>query len=201
MKKLYSFFICTLVLFLPTHAVTHIVTQQGTTFSPNAMVVNVGDTVRWEWTAGTHTTTSISVPVGAATWDSPLTMGNPFFEYEVTVEGVYAYKCIPHESMGMLGGFVAAGVTPVSSPRVNASTLNISANSNQLLVQLSLEKSGYTQINLFDLTGNLLLKLCEQNLASGETIFSADVSSLSRGIYLVSVDSEFFRKTRKVVVQ
>lgn len=102
--------LATAVLFLflqHAQATVHTVNASGTSFNPNSLNVFVGDTIRWAHVSGSHTTTSTTIPAGAATWNSPLNVSNPTFEYHVTVAGVYNYKCIPHESFGMIGSFTA----------------------------------------------------------------------------------------------
>jgi plastocyanin len=90
-----------------------IVNVQNYSFSPsNLPNVIVGDTIRWVWVSGSHTTTSTTIPAGAASWDHPITSGNPTYEYRVTVAGNYNYKCTPHAGMGMVGSFTATGPTP-----------------------------------------------------------------------------------------
>jgi plastocyanin len=93
-----------LILFsLALLAQVHVIRQESLSFNPNEIEVNVGDTIRWEWTGGTHTTTSLEIPEGATPWDNPLNSTNQFFEYKVLTEGVYNYKCTPHQAMGMIG--------------------------------------------------------------------------------------------------
>ena len=42
-------------------------------FTPDTLLdVYVGDTIRWVWIEGSHTTTSKTIPDGAVSWDSPL---------------------------------------------------------------------------------------------------------------------------------
>ncbi|MBL0314871.1 MAG: hypothetical protein IPP69_03500 [Flavobacteriales bacterium] len=78
MKKLYSsFLILSLLSCFSAKAEIITIDQSGTTFSPNAINVNVGDVIHFVWSGGTHNTTSVTVPAGAATWASPLTMANP----------------------------------------------------------------------------------------------------------------------------
>jgi plastocyanin len=76
-------------------------------FSPTSLNVVVGDTIRWQWVSGNHTTTSSSIPTGAATWDELINPGNHVYEYKVTVAGTYNYVCTPHIPMGMIASFVA----------------------------------------------------------------------------------------------
>jgi plastocyanin len=90
------------------------VSVQNFTFSPSSLPnVNVGDTIRWVWVNGSHTTTSSSIPGGAATWDHPITTTNTSYEYPVTVAGTYNYVCTPHAGGGMVGSFTASVVNPV----------------------------------------------------------------------------------------
>jgi plastocyanin len=125
-------------LVTPGFAVKHIVHVGSYYFNPSGMNVTVGDTVRWVWDNGSHTTTSTTIPSGAATWDQPMNASNTFFEYPVTVAGVHNYKCTPHASMGHLGSFTAAGAAPtlVLSPSnrnvaatAGSTTFNVTSNS------------------------------------------------------------------------
>ena len=74
---------------LSASAITHTITQQGLAFSPQELTVEVGDVILFQWTSGNHTTTSMTVPAGADTWDALLTSSMQTFEYSVTTEGVY----------------------------------------------------------------------------------------------------------------
>lgn len=83
-------------------------------FNPSSFTIQVGDTVRWQWVEGNHTTTSVSVPAGASSWDSPINSGNQFFEYKVTVAGTFNYHCTPHAGI-QTGSFTASGGGPTLS--------------------------------------------------------------------------------------
>ena len=85
----------------------NVISVGGTSFSPNSLNVNVGDTVKFVWSNGSHTTTAVSVPQGAATWNSPLNSSSTSFFYVVTVAGTYNFHCNIHYSMGMVGSFTA----------------------------------------------------------------------------------------------
>ncbi|WP_018613818.1 choice-of-anchor tandem repeat GloVer-containing protein [Segetibacter koreensis] len=98
------------------NATIHVVTVANFAFTPsNISNVLVGDTVRWVWGDGSHTTTcdpgsqgpGNSLPAGAATWNSPINSFNTTFDYKVTVPGVYKYWCIPH-SPHMAASFTAS---------------------------------------------------------------------------------------------
>jgi plastocyanin len=50
-------------------------------FKPKTVNAKVGDTIRWIWKMGSHTTTSTSVPVGALTWNKPMNSTHLRFTY------------------------------------------------------------------------------------------------------------------------
>lgn len=121
MKKI-AFFFSALVLGVlmltsnTAHATKWVVDVQNYNFSPSTLPdVNVGDTIRWEWVSGSHTTTSTTIPAGAASWDHSINSSNTFYEYSVTVAGTYNYKCTPHQGMGMVGTFTATATPAIVS--------------------------------------------------------------------------------------
>lgn len=93
-------------------------------FTPSNVSANVGDTIKWNWLNGGHTTTCngsafTSRPAGAAPWDAPINGGSPSFRYVITVAGLYNYKCTPHEDE------MRATINAVAVP--SAITLNLTA--------------------------------------------------------------------------
>lgn len=95
-------------------------------FSPSSITnVNLGDTIRWEWVSGIHTTTSTSVPAGAASWDSPIDAVNTFFEYPATVAGTYNYHCMHHPTV-MIASFTVLGAAPTLN--VTPSNQNVTSD-------------------------------------------------------------------------
>jgi plastocyanin len=132
MKKFnYTIFTLTLLvgmaLYTPAFAVTHTVQVGNYYFNPSSLNVQVGDIVKWVWVVGSHTTTSSSVPAGAATWDEPITSGNQTYSYTVTTAGTYNYVCTPHAGMGMVASFVASSAT--NTLQVTPANQNVSAPS------------------------------------------------------------------------
>ena len=121
MKKT-TYFVLTLLLIasfsfhVSTYAAKHVVTVGNFFFSPASLNVTVGDTIRWVWSAGSHTTTSTpgAIPSGAPSWDALINSTSTFFEYKVSVAGSYAYVCTPH-APGMAGSFTAAPFVPTLS--------------------------------------------------------------------------------------
>ncbi len=144
MKK-YTLYISALTLILALftqvtgYALKHNVNVGNYYFNPSSLNVTVGDTVRWVWVNGSHTTTSSTIPGAAASWDESINNSNTSYEYKVTVAGTYNYVCTPHAGMGQVGSFTAAGAAPTlnvtpSNQNVTASAGNtsfdVTSNSN-----------------------------------------------------------------------
>lgn len=108
------------------YAVKHVVNVQNYVFVPANLNVNVGDTIRWVWINGTHTTTSTTIPVGAPAWDEPITSSNTFYEYRVAVAGTYNYLCTPHAN-SQIGHFTAT--MPAATLAVSPSNQNVGSSS------------------------------------------------------------------------
>lgn len=120
MRSYFYFFRVTFLIFViafltsQVFATTVTVAVSSYQFTPSSFSINVGDSVKFQWIDGSHTTTcdgvfpGTSLPAGAATWDEPMHSGATVYIYHVTVAGTYNYVCIPHSSF-MTGTFTAAG--------------------------------------------------------------------------------------------
>src|SRR5450432_2831133 len=94
-------------------ATTQVVNVQNFSFTPSSFSINLGDTVKWVWVNGTHTTSSLTIPVGAATWNHNMnsSAGNTSFTYVPTVSGTYNFQCNIHPTT-MMGSFTVSCPTP-----------------------------------------------------------------------------------------
>lgn len=169
----------TLILSLSVFSQVHIIRQESFSFNPIEIEVNIGDTIRWEWTGGTHTTTSLEIPVGADAWDNPLSSTTQFFEYKVLTEGIYNYKCTPHQAMGMTGSFTAA--LPLISNNISSSSFSIYPNPANDLIYIETETSELLTMTIFNFSGQILM---EYEINDNQTI---DISDLSSGIYFYQI--------------
>jgi plastocyanin len=88
-------------------------------FLPEKLTVKAGQTVEWvnddkdmphEVTTDPNVASDpndVSIPEGAAPFDSRLITGGKSFRHQFTVPGLYRYACPPHENDGMLGEVTA----------------------------------------------------------------------------------------------
>lgn len=117
-------FIAMLLAANPLLATTQIIMvggPGGMSFVPSTGVtIELGDTIKWEWDNGSHTTTSTTIPAGATAWDEPINSGSTTFIYVPSVAGTYNYKCTPHQAMGMVGSFTVI-CNPPAAPVVSPS--------------------------------------------------------------------------------
>src|SRR5260370_20671975 len=70
---------------------TIVIDVKSNFFSPNDVTVVAGDTVRWVWDEGVHTTTSSD-----GLWDSGVLHVGSIFEYTFNNPGDFAYTCTIH---------------------------------------------------------------------------------------------------------
>ena len=77
-------------------------------FSQEIVRINRGDTVYWKSTEPGHNVQFISkngVPDGVEKFKSKVSKDT---EFTFTIPGIYAYWCVPHKTLGMIG-FVIVG--------------------------------------------------------------------------------------------
>ncbi len=122
MKRILPALATCLLFVLNTYSNTITVTVQNHVFTPATFTINRGDTIKWTWINGSHTTTSLGIPSGAAAWDHPINSGSTTFIYVPTVAGTYNYKCTPHQSMGMVGNFTVNGACPPASAQISTAS-------------------------------------------------------------------------------
>lgn len=203
MKKLYFLFSLSAALITTTASAEVVrIMQSGFTFSPNAVEVNVGDIIHFMYGNGVHTTTSLSVPAGAATWDAPLDAGNTSFEYEVVVAGNYGYHCAFHPNM--VGAFTATApnsVEPVlTSDEAATFTAGVDFNTHSLHVALNNFNPENAVLRLLDITGKEAAVLLNTQLGMGEQTYHFDMNGRIAGIYFLRLEQSGKIVTRKILL-
>jgi len=101
-------------------AATHQITQSGLTWVPNEISIEVGDTVEWIYTAGSHTVThgtdDSNPPLDQKLFDEPLTSGASLVTYTFLDAGDVPFYCRPHRTLGMTGVIHVNQPTPAPEP-------------------------------------------------------------------------------------
>lgn len=162
-------------------ATTHVITVRDFSFTPATLNVNLGDTVRWTWVQGSHTTTSTTIPAGAASWDRLMTASSTGFTYVPTVSGTYNYQCTPHASMGHVGSFVVASATSVPSATQTALfSMYPNPAKETLLITLADARQQAT-VTISDALGRVV-RTTEIGGTSGLRVSIAD---LADGLYMI----------------
>jgi len=93
---------------------TIVVSVEDNHFSPADVFIATGDTIRWEWNSGFHTTTSFD-----GLWDSDILGPGSVFEQTFTSAGDFSYFCTLH-----LNCCNMAGIVHVSDPVILAGSLS-----------------------------------------------------------------------------
>ncbi len=177
----------------------------GALFNPASISnAHVGDTIKWVWVAGSHTTTSTTIPGGATTWDSPIDNINTTFSYKIAVAGTYNYKCTPHEFMGMVGSFVAT-VSGIQSTGEIVNTFNLSQNypnpfNPSTVIKFSIPQSKFVKLSVYDVNGKEVKTLVNNQLATGTYNYTFNASELSSGTYFYKLTAGDFIEIKRMVL-
>ncbi len=207
MQKFNSVFI-SFILFIfyanTASSSTWVVQVADFAFSPSNLSVSVGDSIKWQWVSGIHTTTSANIPAGANGWDSPITISNQTFIYVVPAPGTYQYVCTPH-APAMSGSFTA---TPIGIKNEGSSIpsgyklhQNFPNPFNPVTeIQLDIPKSSFVNLTVYDIVGKLAEVLVNGNLEAGSYSVEWNASQYPSGIYFYQLSTGNFIQTRKMIL-
>ncbi len=178
----------------------HIITASGITFTPsNLQNVEVGDSIVFTWGSGTHTTTSLVIPAGAATWDSPLTSTSTTFIYPVTLSGTYNYECTIHAAMGMRGSFTVRNPSSISESLSLTPVISVYPNPIRDIVYYKYESKGkdLNRLEIYNVTGMKVFEITNDLQSGAES--KLNMALLNPGIYFLKfIDSENHSWVRRV---
>lgn len=196
MKKNLLFLLVAFCFVTRSVATTWVVLAGNFAFLPATMTIHLGDTVKWQWVMGDHTTTSHSVPTGAVSWDAPLNTSVTVFVYVPAVTGVYNYHCAMHAST-MQGDFTV--LPPDAVKEVNAVSNMITIYPNPAVGTMHIAVSDPLlplTIMLTDITGREVIR----SSYAGQKDVSLEPGDLPPGIYCLEAVQGSRRARQKVVV-
>jgi plastocyanin len=150
-------------------------------FSPSTVNAKVGDTIIWVWVNGTHTTSSISVPTNAKTWNDSITVNHKRFKYILKVAGTYTFHCRVHPTLmkGTLNVSKAPLATDLTSFDLDDAsenaTLNWNTTSSQNVsyfsIQRSIDGNNFTEIAKVKPDFSNQYKFNDNNAASSKYVY------------------------------
>ena len=204
MKNSYKSILFVFCLSLVTglsQATIHNITAEDFAFRPTNLNVMVGDTIIWSWVSGEHTTTSDLVPAGADSWDQIIDFSTADFSYIVAVPGTYTYHCIPHQSMGMMGTFVASGTTAIEKSTFSSIRFSVFQNneSNSIVLKSGESLQLPVEFRLMDLSGRTVYSKSSIEFKDGSRL-EFYPGSLTNGIYLVELRSGNRREVKRIIL-
>lgn len=192
MKRIYAVLIACFAG-LTVNATTHTITVADFSFSPAAVTATVGDTIMWVWASGSHTTSSTSVPSGAATWNAPITSSSTSYTYKVTMAGAYAYNCQVHPTQ-MTGTITVTSSTGITVPTI--ATVNAYPNPFRDKITI-IHDSAADAIFIYNITGE---KIASFMLDAVGTRTDLELAHLPAGVYFFSITKEgVIQETRRIV--
>ncbi len=187
---------------------THVVTLSGTAFSPSALTIEEGDTVRWENTSGFHNVsgTMTDYPGNPVGFRSGEPAAAPFsFEFTFTLVGDYGYHCEVHgfPGGGMFGAITVEFGTGVAGEVPQGMQIDsVYPNPFRLetTIEFTLDRTQAVRIAVFDALGREIVVLHDGPL-SGGTANRLEWSPVDEptGVYIIDLQGETFHTTRKVI--
>lgn len=188
-----------------TYSTTWTITAGGFSFNPTPITVTVGDTIKWQWVNGVHTTTSTSVPTGALAWNAPLDTTNPIFKYRITTPGTYNYQCNFHVTFGMVGIINANpnGIIKISSNV--PSGYNLQQNypnpfNPATNIKFDIPATAQVKLVVYDITGKQVQTLIDDILQPGSYRADWNASGFSSGVYFYRIQSDVFSDTKTMIL-
>jgi len=122
--------------------VTVTVGNGGPVFTPSSVTILPGDTVRWTWSAGGHSSTSGTPGAPNGLWDSGILNQGAAFTHTFNTMGSFPYYCTPHGlCCGMTGRVTVT--TPTGPPIVTTDPATLIASFSAKL-NGSLNPHGFT---------------------------------------------------------
>lgn len=196
---------------VPAPAAIVEVTQSGFTFGPQDVTINVGDTVRWIHTGGSHTVTSGDPAscTGDGLFNEPLNSANPIVEFTFDTPGVVPYFCIPHCGLAMNGSVTVENPASASDETSGRAGLSLSVSPNpfnpRATIAFELSGSEPFLLEIYDAAGRLIATLVDEELAAGSHAVVWDGRSdqgteVPSGIYYARSISERGAATARLIL-
>jgi plastocyanin len=168
----------------------------------------VGDTIKWNWVSGGHTTTCdgsqfTSRPTGAPGWDANLNSGSTSFRYVITVAGMYNYICSPHAPD--MAGMINATVSSINQTTEIVRGFDISQNypnpfNPATKINFSIPLSSRVTLKIFNNAGQEVATLVNEILNASSYEVDWDAANHNSGVYYYRIQAGNYSETRKMLL-
>ncbi len=207
-------FLFTISIFPQT---THVVEASDYVFTPAELTIAKGDTVKWVWVNGMHTTTSDTTS-GATVWNALLDQSHPSFSYVFNQTGVFPYYCIYHVSFGMKGTITVGPATSVKSADSVPYDYSLEQNypnpfNPSTTIEYSISKQSYVTLEVYNILGRNLETLVNKEEDAGNykvefnSMQTDNNKPLASGLYFYQIkaipagsQAASYIKTRKMIL-
>lgn len=197
--------ILSLITFANALSVTKVINVSDFAFTPQNEFAETGDTIKWVWVSGFHTTTSTAIPAGAVSWDAIIDPSNLTFIYVPVVAGTYNYVCTPHAGMGMTGTISVSPKTGIKEISGLANTFALSQNypnpfNPATQIRFSIPAAGFVNLSVFDFSGRKVAELVNGTNPAGEFSVDFNATGLSSGVYFYRLTAGNFTEVKKMTL-
>ncbi len=182
----------------------HYVSVISNSFVPANLTITVGDTVRWVNEVGLHNVVAD---------DNSFTSGAPsalpwVFDYVFTAVSVNPYYCEVHGAaggIGMSGVITVENATSVFDDKITVADFELKQNypnpfNPSTKISFVIPSNSQVQLKVFNILGNEVSTLLNDQLSAGEYTIPFIASGLSSGIYFYSLSVNGFNKTKEMVL-
>ena len=190
----------------------HNVSQVNLTFQPADITIQVGDTVVWTRTSGSHTVTNgtgAADPGAGTLFDAPLNASNLTFQFTFNTPGLVPYFCRPHEGFGMKGTITVEATTDVpGGPGLNYALMQSTPNPFRSTAKISYSIAQPERVGLrvFDATGRLVRILVDEYVSRQgvhDAVWNGRSDSgrqLPAGVYFYEINAGSFSAMRRMIL-
>lgn len=204
-KSIFLFLAILLLININTYATIRTVTVQNYTFTPTPLNAFVGDTVKWQWIIGTHTTTSGTIPPGAALWNASIDAINTSFMYKITTAGTYNYACSFHGTLFGMTGVINATAAGIKQIETVVNKFELMQNypnpfNPTTNIRFNIPQKSFVSLKLYDITGKELGTLVNSELNEGGYLVDFNASTYASGIYIYRLQAGDFTEVKKMML-
>jgi plastocyanin len=184
--------------------ITHDVTVTNFSFTPATLNITAGDTVRWTNVLGNHNVVAddnsfTSGPVAPAPWE---------YSHIFTTAGNNPYYCALHGGpggQGMSGVIIVENPVGVPVDELIADKFELQQNypnpfNPTTSISFSIPSSAFTSLKVYDIIGNEVATLVNEEKTAGNYEVRFNASSLTSGTYFYKLSAGSFTEVKKMIL-